>query len=130
MEKQYFSDTHVHLIQQLDDAHAWLSSRDHRKMTNWANRLVAEMKVAKAAAPPALNERLTRHVAEKANMVCEIIDGKNGRAVVFENFVAILLEQLSQNKVVKRRIVETEKMFRDFKLDLAKAREIASGLLA
>jgi uncharacterized membrane-anchored protein YhcB (DUF1043 family) len=121
------SDTHVHLIQQLDQAHAWLSNRNHRKMTNWANSLVAEMKVAKAAPHP-LNEKLVGHVSEKASMVCDIIDGKNERAHVFEKFMALLSDEFSQNKVVRKRLLETEKMFKDFKTDLVKAREVAGGL--
>lgn len=118
-------DAHFSLLMQLDSVYGWLKNKNPKKMTNWAYQLIEEKRIA-ASAPEAIKGKMLANIADKMNILLQIVDVKMGHKKVFTDFVEILNLAFAGNRLVKKRVSEMVKLHAIFFADLVKAKSIVS----
>jgi hypothetical protein len=118
-------DAHFSLLMQMDSVYGWLKNKNLKKMTNWAYELVEEKKIA-ASAPEAIKGKMLKNIADRMNIILDIVDVEMGHKKVFTDFVEILKIAFPGNRLVKKRVSEMVKLHSLFFADLVKAKSIVS----
>lgn len=121
------SDVHFYLLKQLHHLNSWLKSRNPKKVTNWAQDIVEESKIANKA-KGTLQEKLKKHSSQKAQMLREMVDRKLSHKHVLEDFTKIVQEAFPKNTSVRKHINQTLRLHEQHMSDLQNAKALVKGI--